>query len=202
METDDVLFCKNPLTGSIFDNENQHIFDFLASNFNKIGLIEKSSMQDAINVSVDKLVEFSATSKKSVVVINGNEDDGQSTISESQLIQKCKANNVNINFINWGQNYCSYLQMALETGGFYGAASSISDFTSFLYSIDELLSKNYSHYTLHCLASRAQPWAPNNTLCYVMDVIDFKEVYSPYFEEQLYSDYDIDAVLPVFLKVQ
>ena len=171
-----VIFCQNPVTGGLFDNDVQYMIEFLGQNFEKIGQFENSSMLDAVNVSVDKLVEYSQSANKSIVLINGNDDDGQSSITSSQLSQKCIANNVSVNYINWGQNYCGYIQMALETGGFYGVTNSIGQFESVVFCIHELLSKNYSSYSLHCMASRPQSWVANSSICAALDVFYYEEI--------------------------
>jgi hypothetical protein len=201
LDGEPVLFCSNPATGSIFDNSNEQLIDFLTKNFEKVGEYEYSSMLDAIDISVEKLVELSGESAKSIVLLNGNDDDGQSLLSHSQLIQKCKNNNVSVSYLNWGQNYCNYVELALETKGFYGVANSIGEFTTVVYCLHELLAKNYHSYKLSCMASKPQTWFPNNTICAPLDVRYYKEVDSPYFDEDLYNDFEVNNFVPLFLRV-
>lgn len=200
-DLESVLFCKSSKSGGIFDNDKYELIDFITRQYAKVGEFENSSMLDAISISVDELMELSSSEHRSIVLINGNDDDANGSITSSQLLQKCIDSNVSVNYINWDENYCGYVELALATGGFYAVANSISSLESSIYMTDEILSENYKFYKLNCMATKIGSWNTGNYLCAWIDVIDYEEIYSPYFEEDLYNDVEINKILPFYLEI-
>lgn len=193
-----VLFCRNEATGSIFDNDEQELFTFLTENFKLIGQYENSCMNDAISLSVDELLSLSTGHSRNIVLINGNYDDGQG-MTDAQVLQKCKDNHVAVSYVNWGVNYCGYVNRAIETEGFYAFTNSIGNFSSVVFCLHELLAKNYAKYTVRCMATKSGAWSVGNYLCSQIPVVYLQEINSQYFQENLYDDFEMDGALPYYI---
>ena len=65
--------------------------EFITENYIQLGSAQNSNLYDAINNAVDQLIETSLSNNKSVTIIFSNLDDGGSSITSLQLIQKLDA---------------------------------------------------------------------------------------------------------------
>jgi hypothetical protein len=190
-----INYFKNINNQSLYEHTEQEMMEFITQNYLNLGKATQSNLYDALNNSVDKLIETDLSTNKSVTVVYTNLDDGASSVTYTQIIQKCLANNIKINSIYTGNiNYIQY-RIAMETGGFIAHTGTIS---TPLYYVHDLLANNKKEYTLKCKATKASNWGS----------ISYFQAYISAFYEQgvsIFSDEflrnEVDQVLPIYFKI-
>jgi hypothetical protein len=203
-----VHFFRNA-NGSLFEHTDQEIMQFLAQNYPKLGLASGSSLYDAIDKAADVLIANPLSSDRSITVVSGNPDDGNSQISLTNLIQKCQTNGIRINMIF--QSYVSYnpYKLALLTGGFISENNSTPLYSGYKYNTAktviyhnlELIMNTGKRYRIRGHINRASNWVSGQEIgaYFVMDY--FLDIDSPYFQDDLIDDLDIHHKLPVYIKI-
>lgn len=212
----DEYFSETPVhyftneSSSIFNHSEQEIMDFICQFYSAIGIPQSSSLYDAMNSSVDKLIADPLSQNQSVTVVMGSNDDGLSTITYANLMQKCIDNNIKINLIASDVPNYNYFQLALSTGGFISdnSGTSISgnhssrNAESVIFHIYDLLAQNYKEYVIHCTATRTTSWMVGQVFNSYLEANYIEEITGNYFEDDLYDDLLINQKLPIYIKVQ
>jgi hypothetical protein len=190
-----INYFKNADNQSIFEHTEQDMMGFITQNYLNLGKATQSNLYDAVNDALDQLIATNLSSNKSITLVYSNLDDGASSITYIQIIQKCMINNIKINAIYTGPiNYIQY-RMVLETGGFIAHINTIS---TALYYVHDLLANNKKEYTLKCKATKASNWG----------AITYFQAYLIAFYEQgvsIFSDEflrnEVEQYLPIYFKI-
>ncbi len=204
-----VHFFKNTNTQSLFEHSEYDIMEFISENYMQLGAAYSSSIYDAMNLAVDELINNPLSNNQSVTVLVASFDDGLSLVNSSDLILKCKNNNIKINFLLQSVPSYTYFRMALETGGFVmdNSGTSISGNHLFetettTFHLHDLLAKNYKEYIIRCRANRLSTWATGYQFNAYLEMNYYEEINSDYFEDDLYDDLEINHKLPISVIVQ
>lgn len=212
----DEYFGETPV--NYFTNENNEFFNhteqeimaFISKFYTSLGIPLSSSLYDAMNSALDKLIANPISQNQSITVIMGSNDDGLSSITYTNFLQKCLDYNIKVNLIASDVPSYNYFQLALSTGGFISdnSGTSISGnhssrtAESVVFHMYDLLAQNYKEYIIHCKATRTTSWVAGTIFNSYLEANYTEEITGNYFEDDLYDDLEINQKLPISIKVQ
>lgn len=194
--------------GNIFDHTHQDVMAFLSLNYTNLGSATHSSLYDAIDRSIDKLVADPRSNRKSVTVVCNNNDDGNSALNATSLITKAKSNNISVNVIMQGFTSADLYRLAHETDGFISEGNS-TPFGGYPYNLSrtvvyhnhDLLAGNGKRYVIKGHVYRPSLWNSGHTFSGYLVAYCVKEFNSIYFQDDLNDDLDLNQRLPIYIKI-
>ena len=123
---------------------------------NLLGLTHKtggtSCLFDALNSMMDKMIPLNK-SNKSIVLLVINKDDSLSSVTQEEVIQKAKANNIRINLIwlidDWHNvDFSTLTELPCRTGGFLIYMGDRYQVSTIFLGLDKLLTRKVNYYHL------------------------------------------------------
>ncbi|MBX7093777.1 MAG: hypothetical protein K1X56_03570 [Flavobacteriales bacterium] len=195
-------------SGNLFDHSHEEVMDFLSTNYTNLGSASNSSLFDAIDRSLDKLISDPRSTRRSVTVVCNNYDDGSSAVNATALINKANTNNISINVIMQGFSSSDLYRLAHETNGYISEANS-TPFGGYPYNLSrtivyhnhDLLAGNGKRYVIKGHVYRPSLWNVGHTFSGYLVANYQKEINSNYFEDDLTDDLDLNQRLPIYIKI-
>ena len=118
------------------------------------------SIYDAIDITMDEMINKAQHTNRHIVVFWDKEDD-ENGVDANHLISKATANNINISFFNWDHSH-SYafetVEISAQTGGFNSLHYSTSRIQTTIFSLHKLLSRNYTNIDFYLKLNSGLLW--------------------------------------------